>query len=576
MTGDTVTKNVLIAEDSAVIQDIIKLFLSKNGHKVTIAGDGQETLECLLKEDFDVALIDYHLPKLNGIELVRRFLDAAVGRKVPRLLAMTGDTEGFLAHSKDCELFEMVFPKPIDVAKIVPIIESDESKPIAHKQFTNDPVRRSVPSSKPLDHLELNFVTYPDDFSSGSRPVEMAISLHGSPDGIVLTHAPSFAARSMLASFQSCHASPVIDLSGKLDAQSDICRLDDRLNDVDVQRLAEDFSARRSRIHPDFLTPENPAERLLARMYASGKGLIPQYDPEYRRFVVYSTLEDPAEVETSAKQLEAEGLVAGQFFDRIHACPNCQSARLSPREECTNCSSTNLTEEPYIHHFKCAYQGPASQFRSGDDLICPKCQAELRHFGRDYDKPGIMLTCESCSTAMGDPDVGFLCLDCSTHSTGAQILTRDIFSYRLLSRGMEMVESGRITGSALDRAFQFSDLPISLVVRLNKLARTAGGGQEQDFALLSVTYKALRQVEREEGAGLAERTRTLLFERLSEVLAPDHSSIGSRNTDYMLFATPVVDLEAQLTQALSAIQPEVKLDLKPVSEIYRARDIFGV
>ena len=93
------------------------------------------------------------------------------------------------------------------------------------------------------------------------------------------------------------------------------------------------------------------------------------------------------------------GYIAGHIADKIHLCNVCSSAHYNIRETCQECGSIDLSTEDLIHHFPCAYVGPASDFeREGSDkLQCPKCDKVLRHIGNDYDKPAHIYNCNACN-----------------------------------------------------------------------------------------------------------------------------------------------------------------------------------
>lgn len=71
-------KKILIIEDEENIRKIIAYDLSKSGYEISEARDGKEALELGLKEKFDLMLIDWMLPEIEGIELVRRFRKAKI------------------------------------------------------------------------------------------------------------------------------------------------------------------------------------------------------------------------------------------------------------------------------------------------------------------------------------------------------------------------------------------------------------------------------------------------------------------------------------------------------------------
>jgi two-component system, OmpR family, aerobic respiration control sensor histidine kinase ArcB len=62
---------VLVAEDSPTNQAIIGHMLTKMGAEFEVAEDGVEALHWLEREDFDIALIDIEMPRLNGIDVIR-------------------------------------------------------------------------------------------------------------------------------------------------------------------------------------------------------------------------------------------------------------------------------------------------------------------------------------------------------------------------------------------------------------------------------------------------------------------------------------------------------------------------
>lgn len=61
-------KRILVAEDVTINQIIVKQILEDWGHDVVIAGNGQEAIDNLKKEDFDLILMDIHMPKMDGYE----------------------------------------------------------------------------------------------------------------------------------------------------------------------------------------------------------------------------------------------------------------------------------------------------------------------------------------------------------------------------------------------------------------------------------------------------------------------------------------------------------------------------
>jgi signal transduction histidine kinase/CheY-like chemotaxis protein len=102
---------VLVAEDSKANQMLIRLLLEKEGAAPVIVENGREALEAVLREPFDLVLMDMQMPVMSGLEAVEAI--RAKGLTVPVIaltaLAMKGDEEKCLKAGCDGYL-----SKPID------------------------------------------------------------------------------------------------------------------------------------------------------------------------------------------------------------------------------------------------------------------------------------------------------------------------------------------------------------------------------------------------------------------------------------------------------------------------------
>ncbi len=65
---------ILIADDHEMVREGLKqlIELDKEFQVVQLAGDGQECLEKLGKNDIDVLLLDINMPKMNGLEVIQK------------------------------------------------------------------------------------------------------------------------------------------------------------------------------------------------------------------------------------------------------------------------------------------------------------------------------------------------------------------------------------------------------------------------------------------------------------------------------------------------------------------------
>ncbi len=63
---------ILVADDEKSIRLVLKRYLQSKGHQVVEAEDGLKALKALEEEEVDLAFVDVKMPKLSGIELLKR------------------------------------------------------------------------------------------------------------------------------------------------------------------------------------------------------------------------------------------------------------------------------------------------------------------------------------------------------------------------------------------------------------------------------------------------------------------------------------------------------------------------
>ncbi len=136
---------VLVADDVEVNRMLASALLERQGHRVTLAGDGQEAITAFGDNAFDVVLMDVQMPVVDGLQATRaiRLMEPAGGRRVP-IIALTAyaageDREKCIAAGMDDYL-----AKPFKAAELDAIIQQYCSS-AAH-----DDVLEKVSNSKAL------------------------------------------------------------------------------------------------------------------------------------------------------------------------------------------------------------------------------------------------------------------------------------------------------------------------------------------------------------------------------------------------------------------------------------------
>lgn len=66
------THHILIVDDEPDIVEVVELYLSRSGYRVTVAQDGQAAIDALKAELPDLVVLDLMLPEIDGLEITRR------------------------------------------------------------------------------------------------------------------------------------------------------------------------------------------------------------------------------------------------------------------------------------------------------------------------------------------------------------------------------------------------------------------------------------------------------------------------------------------------------------------------
>ena len=119
---------ILVAADGQATKNLLKLLLTQRGHRVDLVDDGGRALKALLDRRYDIALVDFILPTMDGLRVVAEFKSspAAVGGS-PHFIGITADAAGFMAHPDNWRTFDLVIAKPIDLTNLGTVVETSNA-----------------------------------------------------------------------------------------------------------------------------------------------------------------------------------------------------------------------------------------------------------------------------------------------------------------------------------------------------------------------------------------------------------------------------------------------------------------
>jgi PAS domain S-box-containing protein len=105
--------NVLVVEDDDVNQLLVKNLLEKKSISITIASNGQEAVDIVSNNDFDLILMDCHMPVMNGYEATD-YIKNRLNSSTPIIALSANAYDDDIKKAKDSGMDDYII-KPIDV-----------------------------------------------------------------------------------------------------------------------------------------------------------------------------------------------------------------------------------------------------------------------------------------------------------------------------------------------------------------------------------------------------------------------------------------------------------------------------
>ena len=119
-------KKILVADDEAGIRNLLFDVLSSEGFNVSLAKDGQDSLDQMENRRFDLLITDINMPSVDGIELLKRMKKA--GRK-ERVIIMTGKQVNHELLEGDIPPVFTQLNKPFPMNNLLEVVISALSQP---------------------------------------------------------------------------------------------------------------------------------------------------------------------------------------------------------------------------------------------------------------------------------------------------------------------------------------------------------------------------------------------------------------------------------------------------------------
>ena len=122
------SKKIIVAEDSSVIQNLTKKILSQINYQIKSVKNGQQVLDLLDKEAYHLILLDIHMPVMDGMECAQSIRKSGKEYKDIPIIAITGNANNYTEAEFEAAGINAFVPKPLNYDSLVEKV----------KEFTND------------------------------------------------------------------------------------------------------------------------------------------------------------------------------------------------------------------------------------------------------------------------------------------------------------------------------------------------------------------------------------------------------------------------------------------------------
>lgn len=121
-------KTILVVEDEAPMQLVLRDILTVEGYTVLEAKNGIEGLELALSAHPDLILLDILMPKMDGLEMLKKLREDEWGKKAPVIVLTNLSDNEDVAKAVEEDVFEYFVKTDIKIAEVIERIRAKIGK----------------------------------------------------------------------------------------------------------------------------------------------------------------------------------------------------------------------------------------------------------------------------------------------------------------------------------------------------------------------------------------------------------------------------------------------------------------
>jgi PAS domain S-box-containing protein len=163
--GTTHPLRILVAEDNLVNQRVIDRMLTRLNYEADLVENGQEVLDALDEQAYDLILMDLHMPEMDGLEATEHIMEHLPAERRPHIVALTaGVLDETRNHCLEIGMNDFL-GKPVRIGDLVPVLETvaeERGTPSAREAATETPATNGTPADDPAPEASSASADDPD------------------------------------------------------------------------------------------------------------------------------------------------------------------------------------------------------------------------------------------------------------------------------------------------------------------------------------------------------------------------------------------------------------------------------
>ncbi|MCG8083394.1 MAG: ATP-binding protein [Candidatus Thiodiazotropha taylori] len=114
---------ILLAEDNPINQKVVKKILELQGHQIEVVSHGQDAIELLKNETFDLAILDLQMPDIGGIDIIKAYRLMEKQEPVIPFIILTANATREAAEECEAIGVEAYLTKPVRSAHLLDVVK---------------------------------------------------------------------------------------------------------------------------------------------------------------------------------------------------------------------------------------------------------------------------------------------------------------------------------------------------------------------------------------------------------------------------------------------------------------------